>query len=171
MYCIAYSMLALCLVYFQHSWCKAESYHVLVFWPCAWSTGACVHSWNSAKESPRGSRNVKPGLESRAQESCNAHDSFNSWYDGPLAACAALDLFRKLSYLHHRSPGCMAQFGTCWYVVFASTFHTLLFFEFRPAGGNWVKKFGPGLVPCVLLLAGLFFIPESPRWLVRHFPS
>jgi SP family sugar porter-like MFS transporter len=26
-----------------------------------------------------------------------------------------------------------------------------------------------GLVPCVLLLGGLFFIPESPRWLVRHF--
>ena len=25
-----------------------------------------------------------------------------------------------------------------------------------------------GLVPCVILTFGLFFIPESPRWLVRR---
>ena len=35
--------------------------------------------------------------------------------------------------------------------------------------GNEEKLPFAGLVPCVLLLGGLFFIPESPRWLVRHF--
>jgi len=33
--------------------------------------------------------------------------------------------------------------------------------------GNEEKLPCAGLLPCVLLLGGLFFIPESPRWLAN----
>jgi len=32
---------------------------------------------------------------------------------------------------------------------------------------SWWSLVVVGLVPCAVLLVGLFFIPESPRWLVR----
>lgn len=35
--------------------------------------------------------------------------------------------------------------------------------------GNKYIFFCAGIVPCVLLLTGLLFIPESPRWLVMNF--
>jgi len=33
---------------------------------------------------------------------------------------------------------------------------------------SWRSLVVVGLVPCAVLLVGLFFIPESPRWLVRR---
>lgn len=33
------------------------------------------------------------------------------------------------------------------------------------ASGNWHAMFGVGIIPATLLLLGLFFIPETPRWL------
>ncbi|SEL72894.1 sugar porter family MFS transporter [Parapedobacter koreensis] len=36
-----------------------------------------------------------------------------------------------------------------------------------PLEGNWRWMFGSGAVPATLFFLGVFFIPESPRWLIR----
>lgn len=41
--------------------------------------------------------------------------------------------------------------------------HLLLFFD-----EQWRSMLFVGIVPAILFLAGLFFIPESPRWLVQN---
>src|SRR5665647_372450 len=33
---------------------------------------------------------------------------------------------------------------------------------------SWRWMFGAGLIPAILFIGLLFFIPESPRWLIRH---
>ncbi|ELZ91995.1 metabolite transport protein [Haloferax mucosum ATCC BAA-1512] len=35
-------------------------------------------------------------------------------------------------------------------------------------GGQWRWMLGTGMVPAVILAAGMIFMPESPRWLVEH---
>jgi len=39
---------------------------------------------------------------------------------------------------------------------------------FTNAQGSWRWMFGIGLVPALLLSLGMFFLPESPRWLVKQ---
>ena len=45
---------------------------------------------------------------------------------------------------------------------------TISFHVCCPASRETNAAFHAGLVPCAVLLVGLFFIPESPRWLVRR---
>ncbi len=42
----------------------------------------------------------------------------------------------------------------------------LVGFSFAEAENGWRLMFGVGFVPAAILLAGMFFVPESPRWLV-----
>ncbi|MEI8055120.1 MAG: sugar porter family MFS transporter [bacterium] len=35
-------------------------------------------------------------------------------------------------------------------------------------GGHWRLMFGVGVIPALMLFAGLLFVPESPRWLVAN---
>lgn len=39
---------------------------------------------------------------------------------------------------------------------------------FTNSQGSWRYMFGIGLVPAILLAIGMFFLPESPRWLVKQ---
>ncbi|VVC76448.1 Galactose-proton symporter [Aquicella siphonis] len=41
-------------------------------------------------------------------------------------------------------------------------------YAFTNIDGSWRWMFGIGLVPAVLLSLGMFFLPESPRWLVKQ---
>ncbi len=43
----------------------------------------------------------------------------------------------------------------------------LVNFSLHEVDNNWRWMFATGLLPSVLFFTGLFFIPESPRWLVR----
>jgi SP family arabinose:H+ symporter-like MFS transporter len=40
------------------------------------------------------------------------------------------------------------------------------YFSFQDSGWRWM--FGMAAFPIVILIAGLFFVPESPRWLAAH---
>ena len=35
-------------------------------------------------------------------------------------------------------------------------------------GGHWRLMFGIGIIPAIMLFAGLLFVPESPRWLIAN---
>lgn len=50
--------------------------------------------------------------------------------------------------------GILGSYFLCWQLA-----------RFGP--GSWRWMFGAGLVPAIALFAGVFFIPESPRWLTR----
>ena len=39
---------------------------------------------------------------------------------------------------------------------------------FTNINGSWRWMFGIGLIPAILLTLGMFFLPESPRWLVKQ---
>lgn len=41
-------------------------------------------------------------------------------------------------------------------------------FAFTDTAGSWRWMFAIGIIPAVLLFVGLFFLPESPRWLVKQ---
>lgn len=41
-------------------------------------------------------------------------------------------------------------------------------YVFTNIDGSWRWMFGIGLVPALLLAGGMFFLPESPRWLVKQ---
>ncbi|CAI3936890.1 MFS family (AraJ) (PDB:4LDS) [Commensalibacter communis] len=43
---------------------------------------------------------------------------------------------------------------------------TVAYFSGFVLGDHWRWMFGLGVVPALILLAGMFFLPESPRWLV-----
>lgn len=44
----------------------------------------------------------------------------------------------------------------------------LINYAFTSFEGSWRWMFGIGVVPAVLLCIGMFFLPESPRWLVKQ---
>jgi MFS transporter, SP family, galactose:H+ symporter len=39
-------------------------------------------------------------------------------------------------------------------------------YAFAEAVGTWRLMFGTGIAPATILFAGMFFVPESPRWLI-----
>jgi sugar porter (SP) family MFS transporter len=45
---------------------------------------------------------------------------------------------------------------------------TVAYFTGFVLGEHWRTMFGLGVVPAIVLLAGMFFLPESPRWLVAE---
>lgn len=48
----------------------------------------------------------------------------------------------------------------------------LINYAFTNIDGSWRWMFGIGFIPALLLCLGMFFLPESPRWLVRqHLPD
>jgi len=44
----------------------------------------------------------------------------------------------------------------------------LINFTFANHSGSWRIMFGIGLIPALMLSIGMFFLPESPRWLIRQ---
>jgi SP family galactose:H+ symporter-like MFS transporter len=44
----------------------------------------------------------------------------------------------------------------------------LINFTFTHMAGSWRMMFGMGFIPAALLCIGMFFLPESPRWLVKQ---
>lgn len=44
----------------------------------------------------------------------------------------------------------------------------LINYAFTSFEGSWRWMFGIGVIPAVLLCIGMFFLPESPRWLVKQ---
>lgn len=41
-------------------------------------------------------------------------------------------------------------------------------YTFTHIDGSWRWMFGVGLIPAILLSIGMFFLPESPRWLIKQ---
>ncbi len=39
-------------------------------------------------------------------------------------------------------------------------------YAFAESANNWRLMFGTGIVPATILVTGMFFVPESPRWLM-----
>src|SRR5262249_50827473 len=44
----------------------------------------------------------------------------------------------------------------------------LINYAFTNTEGSWRIMFSIGLIPAILLGIGMFFLPESPRWLVKQ---
>lgn len=44
----------------------------------------------------------------------------------------------------------------------------LINYSFVGTEGSWRWMFGIGIIPAILLSIGMLFLPESPRWLVKH---
>lgn len=52
-------------------------------------------------------------------------------------------------------------------IVFGILFSYTINYMLHDVDNNWRWMFATGVVPSVLFFAGLFFIPESPRWLYK----
>jgi sugar porter (SP) family MFS transporter len=59
----------------------------------------------------------------------------------------------------------LVQLGIVIGILLAYIFNWLLV-DIGP--DNWRWMFGVGVIPAMIFLIGLFFVPESPRWLVMH---
>jgi hypothetical protein len=38
----------------------------------------------------------------------------------------------------------------------------------KPTSSQWILPFAVQLIPGTLMIIGMFFVPESPRWLAQH---
>jgi hypothetical protein len=38
----------------------------------------------------------------------------------------------------------------------------------KPTSSQWILPFAVQLIPGALMIIGMFFVPESPRWLAQH---
>ena len=52
-------------------------------------------------------------------------------------------------------------------ITFGILVSYLVNYALHDVENNWRWMFGTGLIPSVIFFVGLFFIPESPRWLVK----
>lgn len=80
---------------------------------------------------------------------------------GRLVTCyqLAVTLGILVAYL---SNAAILKYSLAWSADGNSPFHFLFVEE------AWRGMFSIGIIPAVLFMAGLFFVPESPRWLIQN---
>ncbi|EKE01224.1 MAG: hypothetical protein ACD_21C00189G0006 [uncultured bacterium] len=65
-----------------------------------------------------------------------------------------------------RKRGVMVGFNQLFIVIGILLSYAIDYIFF--SGGHWRLMFGMGVIPALMLLGGLLFVPESPRWLIAN---
>lgn len=171
-----------------------SSYCLFVLWdliPKLWLLlGACLYSGDSSTEHERWPWFCESGwlecavscltkacllVSPKAFFAAHAHSIYNDLYESD---CLFIVILLQLSvtigimlaylfglFLHWRT---LAVLGRCISSVDEHNWNHINNLPWQIITGNLSTPCA-GILPCTLLIPGLFFIPESPRWLVSFF--